>query len=587
MLVHAIYSEKTKATVEREELEAALVDGVGEVWVRGESSTVPSKYWVELAPNSTFLEYAGGPAVAAPDVRNDEDTPFGLLFEPSEVAALGLRLEKPGVKTPVGDAMVVRVVAEDAYGNERDGWFGTASVVCRGEARGGGDVLVENGEGRVEFFSQRAEEIQVSFTSCSDPSLRISSILRGSFAHVDAVRAVFGAIPTEPQPAGEPFQLPLVVLDRFDNECETYSGSFAVTMTGDARVAGDLPPTFEVSGGRAMLPIIDQTAEMVTFTVHNAVLGSGGDGGAVDEATQTPVPGTPRPGGSSAGGGMSSPEQVQVSLPPDANTQVCRVVFGPGDAERLELKVGRPGDEKGYTAPRPTDKSARSLAFPPTSSFAPAAADGDGDDDEEGGGGSSPTQYAAGEEVVVRIRALDRHDNLVKSQECWFTLEATTTPKLDHDLSSATTKAQPAATAQPYLLQLRNGVAEEYLTLTVAGEVSLRLTRPNVTSLDVSASAVLRVIAGKATSVDVVNIPEAATARSMQLVVHARDMYGNVDETFEQEVAIDYDGQLPDGEELVLPKDGLVRLERGVQRLTVPRRRVGGSPLKENPGVNY
>ena len=73
----------------------------------------------------------------------------------------------------------------------------------------------------------------------------------------------------------------------------------------------------------------------------------------------------------------------------------------------------------------------------------------------------------------------------------------------------------------------------------------------------------------------------------MQLVVHARDMYGNVDETFEQEVAIDYDGQLPDGEELVLPKDGLVRLERGVQRLTVPRRRVGGSPLKENPGVNY
>ena len=34
--------------------------------------------------------------------------------------------------------------------------------------------------------------------------------------------------------------------------------------------------------------------------------------------------------------------------------------------------------------------------------------------------------------------------------------------------------------------------------------------------------------------------------------------------SFEQEVAIDYNGQLPDGE------DGLVRLERGVQRLTVP-----------------
>ena len=370
------------------------------------------------------------------------------------------------------------------------------------------------------------------------------------------MRAVFGAIPTEPQPAGEPFQLPLVVLDRFDNECETYSGSFAVTMTGDARVAGDLPPTFEVSGGRAMLPIIDQTAEMVTFTVHNAVLGSGGDGGAVDEATQTPVPGTPRPGGGGArrrhvvaraGAGEPPSRREHAGVP-------RRLRAGRRRASRAQ--GGAPGRREGYTAPRPTDKSARSLAFPPTSSFAPAAADGDGGDDEEGGGGSSPTQYAAGEEVVVRIRALDRHDNLVKSQECWFTLEATTTPKLDHDLSSATTKAQPAATAQPYLLQLRNGVAEEYLTLTVAGEVSLRLTRPNVTSLDVSASAVLRVIAGKATSVDVVNIPEAATARSMQLVVHARDMYGNVDETFEQEVAIDYDGQLPDGEELVLPNDG-------------------------------
>ena len=66
VLVHAIYSEKTKATVEREELEAALVDGVGEVWVRGESSTVPSKYWVELAPNSTFLELRGRAAPSAP-----------------------------------------------------------------------------------------------------------------------------------------------------------------------------------------------------------------------------------------------------------------------------------------------------------------------------------------------------------------------------------------------------------------------------------------------------------------------------------------------------------------------------------------
>ena len=47
-------------------------------------------------------------------------------------------------------------------------------------------------------------------------------------------------------------------------------------------------------------------------------------------------------------------------------------------------------------------------------------------------------------------------------------------------------------------------------------------------------------------------------------------------------MAIDYDGQLPDGEELVLPKDGLVRLERRAAA-DGAEAEGEGSPLKENP----
>ena len=244
--------------------------------------------------------------------------------------------------------MVVRVVAEDAYGNERDGVVRNgvgcaaarraAAAACSSRMARGGSSSSLNGRRRFRCRSRRA------------PARRCaSSILRGSFATSTRCVRCLGHQPGAA--GGRAIQLPLVVLDRFDNECETYSGSFAVTMTGDARVAGDLPPTFEVSGGRAMLPIIDQTAEMVTFTVHNAVLGSGGDGGAVDEAADA--------GAGDAAAGQRRRQRRHVvagagagELPAGANTQVCRVVFGPGDAERLGLKVGRPGDER-YTAPRP------------------------------------------------------------------------------------------------------------------------------------------------------------------------------------------------------------------------------------------
>ena len=126
------------------------------------------------------------------------------------------------MKTPVGDAMVVRVVAEDAYGFEGDGGSGRRRWCAAAVARGGGDVLVENGEGRVEFFCSRAEETS-RCRSRRAPTRRSGSRRSCArlVAHVDAgARGVWGDPDRGLQPA-EPFRLPLVVLDRFDNECET------------------------------------------------------------------------------------------------------------------------------------------------------------------------------------------------------------------------------------------------------------------------------------------------------------------------------------------------------------------------------
>ena len=67
-----------------------------------------------------------------------------------------------------------------------------------------------------------------------------------------------------------------------------------------------------------------------------------------------------------------------------------------------------------------------------------------------------------------------------------------------------------------------------------------------------------RVVAAEAASVEVVNIPEAGTAGvAFELVVHARDRFGNVDEAFEREVAIQH--EVPPGEELELPHAGVVQ----------------------------
>ena len=231
-------------------------------------------------------------------------------------------------------------------------------------------------------------------------------------------------------------------------------------MTGDARVAGDLPPTFEVSGGRAMLPYRSDRRD-----------------GDVHRPQRRPRQrrrrrrrrrGDADAGAGDAAAGRQRRRRRHVvaragagDLPPDANTQVCPRRLRSGRRRAPRAQGGAPGRREGYTAPRPTDKSARSLAFPPTSSFAPAAADGDGDDEEEGGGGSSPTQYAAGEEVVVRIRALDRPRQ--PRQVAGVLVHARGDDDAEarpRPLERDDEGAAGGDDAQPYLLQLRNGVAE-------------------------------------------------------------------------------------------------------------------------------
>ncbi len=49
------------------------------------------------------------------------------------------------------------------------------------------------------------------------------------------------------------------------------------------------------------------------------------------------------------------------------------------------------------------------------------------------------------------------------------------------------------------------------------------------------------------------------------------DPFGNIDESFEKEVTIDYDGQLPNGDRLTLPNDGVVNLKKGLARVRIGR----------------
>ena len=175
------------------------------------------------------------------------------------------------------------------------------------------------------------------------------------------------------------------------------------------------------------------------------------------------------------------------------------------------------------------------------------------------------------------MRALDAFDNLVdnaagRQGELRLFLEVAVDPLLDESLSTAAQR--PREPPQRYMLQLMGGVASQRVPTQVAGELTIRMAQPSHPTVEHGGAARIKVVAGKATSVDVLNIPEAGQAgQAFELVCLARDRFGNVDETFEKEVTIDYDGQLPNGDRLTLPNDGVVTLKKGLAKVRVGRGR--------------
>jgi len=111
-----------------------------------------------------------------------------------------------------------------------------------------------------------------------------------------------------------------------------------------------------------------------------------------------------------------------------------------------------------------------------------------------------------------------------------FYLEVGVEPLLDESLSTAAQR--PREPPQKFLLQLEGGVASPRVKTEVAGDLTLKMTQPSQPTVEYGGSARIKVVAGKATSVDVLNIPEAGQAGSaFELVVLARDPFGNIDAT--------------------------------------------------------
>ena len=112
------------------------------------------------------------------------------------------------------------------------------------------------------------------------------------------------------------------------------------------------------------------------------------------------------------------------------------------------------------------------------------------------------------------------------------------------------------------MLTLSGGEASQRVPTRVAGELRLQLKDPSLPNLDLSSKARLQVIAAKAVSIDVVNMPEAGRAGvEFQLMVRALDQFGNVDDSFEREVTLDSDGAPPG---MSLQNGGVVRMVRGL-----------------------
>ena len=153
---------------------------------------------------------------------------------------------------------------------------------------------------------------------------------------------------------------------------------------------------------------------------------------------------------------------------------------------------------------------------------------------------------------------------MVPQQECTVFLEAELKPVYDDSLTNTNLSQQAHEPPQKYMLTLSQGEAFQRVPTRVAGDLLLRLVQPTIPNLDLSSQRRLKVVSAHAVSIDVVNMPEAGRAGvEFQLMVRALDQFGNVDETFERQVALDSDGAPPG---MVLENDGNVRLVRGLGR---------------------
>jgi len=251
------------ASVERSGA-ASIADGTGEVWVRSETATEPTEFWLSGAA-------PGGLAI-----MHSEDEPFVATWTAGNIAQFGLFLPEQEPSRVGGGRMVVGVRTEDAFGNPRGGFDGSTLVISHSPhvrfREGRGKVSLRDGMGELEIVSDSTEPFQLSLQDVARTGLRTASVLRASFQPLPGVQAVFGEIPVAPQPVGFPYPLPLLVLDRLGNVAEEYEGDVPVTMSGAARVAGRAPEIFRVVGGRATLPVLTTIAETVRFELDESAI---------------------------------------------------------------------------------------------------------------------------------------------------------------------------------------------------------------------------------------------------------------------------------------------------------------------------
>ena len=534
------------ATVERGG-SCSIADGTGEVWVTSETAKEPTQFYL----TST----AAGGTIGGLVIRHTEEEPFEAMWQAGPVAQFGLYMPSSDPVHVGGERMEVGVRTEDAFGNPRGGFDGKILVISHARhvrfPQGHGKVQLLDGDGRLDLESDVAGPFELSLQDIGRHGLRAGSVMRVAFTAQVGVRAIFGDVGNATVKVGFPYPLPLLVLDRYGNVAEEYEGDIPITMTGAARVAGRAPEIFRVVGGRATLPVLTTIAESCTFTLTDAAI--------IDKDV------------------VGSHSELQ------RLSNECTIHFVAADVHSLALSltVAEPDSPEHDAAVMGKNlQSGKAPSVEPTPR--PGNADGAGGPSsvaatggEASGRPGTPTSVTAGQDILVSVRALDAYMNLVPHQEVTVFLEAELKPVYDENLVNANLSQHAKEPAQKYLLTLSSGEAFTRVPTRVAGELFLRLVQPNVLNLDLSGTRRLKVAAATAVSIDVVNMPEAGRAGvEFQLMVRALDQFGNVDDSFEREVALDSDGA-PRG--MVLQNEGRVQMVRGLGRCACLMQAAGGA----------